>query len=130
MENALNNTGLFYKGIEEYENDIDNVIEAMIHKNERIVFALVAEKAGVTNFVVRKYPELRNYILSQIKHYKEIQVINQKIDRASESLIKQGKALTFMSIINKCKFPSDVAYQNPYIKDKIRSVLADNKSKI
>ncbi|SKA79151.1 hypothetical protein SAMN05428976_103234 [Clostridium sp. USBA 49] len=127
MENALNNNSLFYKTMEEYENDIDSAIEDMISKNERIVFALVAEKSGVTNFVVRRYPELRNYILKQIKYYKEIQVINKKIDKACKSLIKQGKSLTFISIINKCKFPIDMAYNNLYIKDKIRSVLINNR---
>jgi hypothetical protein len=127
MENALNNDSLFYKTMEEYENDIDSAIEDMISKNERIVFALVAEKSGVTNFVVRRYPELRNYILKQIKYYKEIQVINGKIDKACKSLIKQGKPLTFISIINKCKFSIDMAYNNLYIKDKIRSVLINNR---
>lgn len=127
MENALNNTSHFYKDIEEYEDDINTVIEAMIDKNERIVFAIVAERAGVTNFVVRRYPELRNYILNQIKYYKEIQVINAKIDKAAKSLIRQGKNLTFMSIMNKCKFPSDMVYQNSYIKHRIRSVIINSR---
>jgi hypothetical protein len=124
MENCLNTTELFYKDLEEYRNDINTSIENMISTNERLVFALVAEKAGVTNFVVRKYPELRNYILQQLVHYKEIQVINQKIDRAVNSLIKTNKTITFLAIVNKCKFNSDMIYQNQYIKDKIRQVLS------
>lgn len=125
MENCLITTELFYKDLMEYKVDINNTIEYMITANERLVFALVAEKAGVTNFVVRKYPELRNYILQQLVHYKEIQVINQKIDRAVGSLIKANKAVTFLAIVNKCKFSSDMIYNNQYIKDKIRKVLSE-----
>jgi hypothetical protein len=124
MENCLNTTELYYKDLEEYTVDINTAIENMIKTNERLVFALVAEKAGVTNFVVRKYPELRNYILQQLVHYKEIQVINQKIERAVNSLIKTNKTITFLAIVNKCKFNSDMIYQNQYIKDKIRLVLS------
>jgi hypothetical protein len=124
MENCLNTTELFYKNLEEYKIDINTAIENMIKTNERLVFALVAEKAGVTNFVVRRFPELRNYILQQLVHYKEIQVINQKIERAVNSLIKTNKTITFLAIVNKCKFSSDMIYQNQYIKDKIRLVLS------
>lgn len=127
MENALNNTGLFYKSVEEYQADVSSVIEMMIIKNERLVFAVVAERAGVTNFVVRKYPELRNYILQEVMHYKEIQVIDQKISKAAASLVKHNKPLTFISIINKCKFSQELVYKNSYIKDKIREILINNK---
>ncbi len=125
MESCLNTTEIYYKHLEEYKVDINNTIEAMITANERLVFALVAEKSGVTNFVVRKYPELRNYILQQLVYYKELQVINQKIDRAVNSLVKANKTLTFVAIVNKCKFSSEMIYQNQYIKDKIRSVLSN-----
>lgn len=124
MENCLNTTELYYKDLDEYKVDINTAIEHMIKTNERLVFALVAEKAGVSNFVVRKYPELRNYILQQLVHYKDIQVINQKIERAVNSLIKTNKTITFLAIVNKCKFNSDMIYQNQYIKDKIRLVLS------
>jgi hypothetical protein len=125
MENCLNTAEIYYKDLEEYKVDINNTIEHMISTNERLVFALVAEKAGVTNFVVRKYPELRNYILQQLVYYKEIKVINQKIDKAVNSLVKSNKTVTFLAIINKCKFSSDMIYQNQYIKERIRRVLSD-----
>jgi hypothetical protein len=126
MENCLSNTSLFYKDVEQYKLDINNIIESMILNNERLVFAVVAEKSGVTNFVVRKYPELRNYILEKLVYYKEIQVINQKIDKAVLSLKKSSKTITFMAIINKCKFTTDVVYRNNYIKDRILFALCEN----
>lgn len=127
MESCLNSIDVYYKDIEEYKIDIDNVINHMICKNERLAFAVIAERAGITCFVIRQYHELRNCILRRMEYYKEIQIINRKIDRAVNSLIKSNKSLTFMSIINKCRFASDVVYQNKYIKDRIRSVLAENK---
>jgi hypothetical protein len=125
MESCLNTAEIYYKDLEEYKIDINNTIEHMISTNERLVFALVAEKAGVTNFVVRKYPELRNYILQQLVYYREIKVINQKIDKAVNSLVKSNKTVTFLAIVNKCKFSSDMIYQNQYIKERIRKVLSD-----
>jgi hypothetical protein len=125
MEICLNTAEIYYKDLEEYKIDINNTIEHMISTNERLVFALVAEKAGVTNFVVRKYPELRNYILQQLVYYREIKVINQKIDKAVNSLVKAKKTVTFLAIVNKCKFSSDMIYQNQYIKERIRKVLSD-----
>jgi hypothetical protein len=127
MENCLDSTDLHYKNVEEYKLDTDKVIKAMIDRSERIVFAEVAEKAGVTRFVVRRYPELRNYILSRIVYYKEIQVIDNKIDKAVNSLNKANKALTFMSIVEKCKFSSEAVYKNEYIKCKIVAVLQQKK---
>jgi hypothetical protein len=126
MENCLSTTKTFYKDIEEYKDDIDNVIQNMIYNKERLVFAIVAEKSGVTRFVIRQYPELRNYILHKMVHYKEIHVINQKIDRAVASLLRSNKSITFMAIVNKCKFNADIIYRNQYIKHKIKSVIADN----
>ena len=124
MENCLNITEVYYKDLEEYKVDINNTIKHMISTNERLVFALVAEKAGVTNFVVRKHPELRNFILQQLVYYREIKVINQKIDKAVTSLIKANKTITFLAIVNKCKFSSLVIYQNQYVKERIRRVLS------
>jgi hypothetical protein len=125
MENCLNTAEIYYKDLEEYKVDINNTIEHMISTNERLVFALVAEKAGVTNFVVRKHPELRNYILQQLVYYRDIKVINQKIDKAVSSLVKANKTITFLAIVNKCKFSSDMIYQNQYIKERIRKVISD-----
>ena len=126
MENCFNNTDSYYKDIEEYKVDINNTIQHIISKKERLVFAIAAEKAGVTRLVIRQYPELRNYILQKMVYYKEIYVINKKIDRAVDNLLKTNKSLTFISIISKCRFSSNAIYQNQYIKDKIRSVLIEN----
>ncbi len=127
MENCLSSTDVYYKNIDEYKVDIVTVIEHMISKNERLVFAIVAEKADITRFIIREYPELRNYILHKITYCKEIHAINKKINRAVNSLLKSNKNITFISIINKCRFSSDIIYQNQYIKDQIRNVLIQNK---
>lgn len=127
MENCLNNADIYYKTIEEYKIDILHIIEHMISKNERMAFAVVAEKAGITPFVIRQYPELKKYILQKMIYLKEIQSIHQKIDRAVISLLKANKNITFLSIINKCSFDSEIIYQNHHIKDKIRRVLTENK---
>jgi hypothetical protein len=129
VENCLNNINTYYKDIEEYKIDINNTIEHIISNNERLVFAIVAEKAGVTRFVVRQYPELRNYILQKMVYYKELNLINKKIDRAVNSLLKSNKSITFISIVNKCNFNSDDVYQNQYIKNKIRTLLIQNNQK-
>lgn len=129
MENCLNTTKTLYKDIQEYKNEIDNVIQNMIYNKERLVFAIVAEKSGITRFVIRKYPELRNYILNKMVHYKEIHVINEKIDRAVASLLKSNNSITFIAIVNKCKFNSDMIYRNQYIKDRIKNIIASNIQK-
>lgn len=127
METCLNTTDIYYKDVEEYKFDIESIIKEMILKNERLVFAVVAEKSGITRFVIRQYPELRNFILEKMVYYKEIQVFNKKINRAVDSLIRSNKSITFMSIVNKCKFNSDIIYQNQYIRTKIRDILMENK---
>jgi hypothetical protein len=124
MENCLNTEGVYYRDLDEYKINIDKTIEKMISKNERLIFASVAEKVGITPFTISRYPELRTYILKKMSYYKELQVINQKIDRAVDSLIRSKQSITFISIANRCKFGSDMLYQNQYIKDKIRSALA------
>lgn len=123
MENCLNNTEVYYKPIKEYVADIDKVIEFRISKNKGLVFAAVAESAGITVFVIREYPELRNYVLKRMLYYKEIQVINEKIDRAINSLLKSNQRITFTLIAKRCKFGSHIIHENQYIKDRIRSVM-------
>ena len=127
MESCLNIIDTYYKSVEEYKIDVDNVIQNMLSKGERMVFALVAEKSEVTRFVIRQYPELRNHILQRMSYYKELNVINQKINRAVNSLLKLNRKLTFIGIANKCNFTSDMIYKNQYIKDRIRSILIQNK---
>lgn len=128
MEEHLNITNLYNKDIEEYKVLINNVIENMLSKNERLIFAVVAERAGIDPYIIRKHPELRTYMLKKIMYYKEIHIINQKIERAVSSLIKSNKPLTFISIANKCKFSGNTLYQNQYIKEKIRCIIAENKN--
>jgi len=129
MENCLSTTGIYYKDIKEYKTDINAVIESMIANNERLVFSVVAEKASITPFVIRQYPDLRNYILQTMVNYKEIQVLKEKIEKAAASLAKSNKNLTFLAIINKCKFDSNMVYQNQYIKEKIRSIIAEQNQR-
>ncbi len=136
MENSLNNLAVcyteesYFKNIEEYKIDIVNVIKYLVSKDERLVFAIIAEKSGITRFVIRQYPALRNYMLEKISYYKEIQFINRKIDKAVKSLLKSNKNITFIALINKCKFSTDVVYHNSYIKNKIRNAIIENTKKI
>jgi len=129
VEICYNTTEVQYKTLDEYKVNVDNVLEAMISKNEGLIFAVVAERAGVTRFVIRRYPQLRNYILERMVYYKEVKLIDIKINRAVSNLLKSNKKITFMSIINKCRFNSDIIYQNPLIKDKILKALAENYQK-
>lgn len=126
MKNCSADEVSYYKDIEEYKTDVIDVINSLISENERLSFAAVAEKTDIDPLVIRMYPELRHYILEKIKYYKEIQVINDKIDRAVKGLLKSNKSLTFMAIMNKCKFSLNMAYRNKYVKDKIISALAEN----
>jgi len=127
MEICKTNENRRYKDVEEYEIDILMAIEDIISKNQRLVFATVAEKAGIINLVIRQHPQLRNYILQKIKYYKENQLVHQKIDSAVISLLKRNKTLTFMAVVDKCNFDTKTIYQNKFIKDKILKVLSENK---
>jgi hypothetical protein len=124
MENCLNSEVTRYKDLEEYKSDVNNIIENMISQNERLVFALVCEKTDINPLTIRRYPELRSYILERMVYYKELHVINSKIDRVVNNLIKANKRITFLEIVNRCKFSSEMIYRNQYIKDRIRSVIA------
>ncbi len=126
MENSIANDGIYFKNIEEYKIDIDQVIINIISKGHRLVFANVVKYTDINEFVIRKYPELRVYILNRISYYKEIQVINEKIDRAVKSLIGRNKNITVIALMNKCKFSSESIYENPYLKEKIRAVVVEN----
>jgi hypothetical protein len=126
VENCKNTSEIYYKDIDEYKSTVNDVIVHMIAKKERLVFAVVCERSGINPFIIRRYPELRNYVLQRMVYYKEIHVINQKIDRAVSNLLKASSNITFMAIVNKCKFSSDIIYNNQYIKDRIRNVIAAN----
>lgn len=127
MENSIQASEKRYKPINEYKENINRIIEEIMSKNEKLVFAIVAEKAEIDPLVIRKYPSLTQYILLTILNYKEKKVIDNKIDKAVDSLLKSEKRITFKAIVDKCKFSSDIIYRNEYIKNKIRSILADNK---
>lgn len=135
MENYFNDSNICikeeieFKNAEEYKINIDNTLKNMISKNERICFAIIAERSGITRFVIRQYPELRNCILEKMTYYKEIQIIDKKINKSLRNLLKNNKTVTFMSLINKCKFTTETVYHNEYIKQKIRSVIIDNVKK-
>lgn len=124
MENCLNSEEIRYKDLEDYKNEVNSVIEAMISKNERLVFAVVCEKLEITPFTIRRYPELRGYILEKIIYYKELHVIDTKIDRIVNNLIKANKKITFLEIVTRCKFTTEMIYGNQYIKDRICSIIA------
>ena len=127
MENYRISEDIQCENVEEYEIYVLMIIEDIISKNQRLVFATVAEKAGISNLVIRQHPQLRTYILQKIKYYKETQLIHQKIDRAVARLLKRNQKLTFISLIDSCNFDTKTVYQNQCIKDKIRKVLSENK---
>lgn len=132
MENYITKDNDLYNKVEDqdelnkYKADIDEAIENIIDKEERLVFANVAKAADITNITVFKYPELRGYILEKIKISKEIQVINKKIDRAIARLIKGNKKVTFVSLMNSCRFNANHMYSNPYIKERVRLAVIEN----
>jgi len=132
MENYITKDNEFYNDVENADNlskyklDIDEAIKAIISKEDRLVFASVVKGADITNITVLKYPELGGYILEKIKFEKEIQAIDKKIDRAIARLNKGNRRITFISLMNSCKFNSDHIYNNPYIKEKIRAAVIEN----
>ncbi|MGN9160075.1 hypothetical protein [Clostridium sulfidigenes] len=132
MENYITKDNEFYNDVKNSDNlskyklDIDEAIKAIISKEDRLVFASVVKVADITNITVFKYPELRGYILEKIKFEKEIQAIDKKIDRAIARLNKGNRRITFISLMNSCKFNSDHIYNNPYIKEKIRAAVIEN----
>ena len=132
MENYITNDNEFYndvgnqKKLSKYKSDIDEAIKTIISKEDRLVFASVVKAADITNITVFKYPELRGYILEKIKVEKEIQAINKKVDRAIARLTKVNRRITFISLMNSCKFNLDHVYKNPYIKERIRVAVIEN----
>ncbi|WP_125152650.1 hypothetical protein [Clostridium rectalis] len=129
MGNYYKNGVTYYKTINEYIIDINEVIDNIIYNNKKISFALVAQNANITPLVIKQYPELRSYILKKIDYYKNIKNINIKIDNAVERLCKSNKKLTFMAIVKSCRFPLDSIYKNKYIKGRILSVMLENIKK-
>ena len=114
--------------IEILKNKVDEVIIRIIEKKERLVFANVVKDADISNITVFRHPEIRGYILNQIKLQKEIQCINAKIERVINNLKKRGKRVTFVAVMNKCKFSLEEIYRNDFIKERIRSEVIKNSS--
>jgi hypothetical protein len=132
MENYITKDTKFYNDTEnedklnKYKANIDEAIKTIISKESRLVFASVVKVADITNITVFKYPELRGYILEKIKFEKEIQSINKKIDRAVARLNKGNKNITFIALMNSCRFNADHIHSNPYIKGRIREAVLNN----
>lgn len=117
---------LYFKELEEYKEEINKAIEQINKDNNRLVFANVVKTAGINEFIVRRYPDLRLFILDRIKYYKEIKIIDDKIDRAINTLIKSDKNITVIALMNKCKFQPELIHNNIYLKEKIRKAVIDN----
>lgn len=132
MENYITKENSFYNDMEnqaelnKYKTDVDEAIRTIINKGDRLFFANVVNVANITNIIVFKHPELRGYILEKIKISKEIQDINKKIDRAVARLTKGNKKITFIALMNSCRFNADHIYSNPYIKERIRAAVLEN----
>lgn len=109
-----------------YKVKIDNAIKDIIDSGKRLVFASVAKKAEVTQITVYKYPELRTYILKEIEIQKQLQVINERIEKAVIRLKKSKKKITFVALMNSCNFDYDDLTRNSYIRDRVRVVVIEN----
>jgi len=135
MENYITKENGFYNDMEnqdelnKYKADVDEAIRTIINKGDRLFFANVVKVANITNITVFKHPELRGYILDKIKISKEIQDINKKIDRAVARLTKGNKKITFVALMNSCRFNADHISSNPYIKERIRAAVLENIKK-
>ena len=112
--------------INEYKKNIDCVVEEIISTNGRLVFANVVKKANITNIDVYKYPEIRTYILNIIEFKKQISLIDKKIEDAVKRLKKVKRRITFVALINSCKFNYMDIDINSYIKKRIREVVIEN----
>ncbi|MEG0307555.1 MAG: hypothetical protein RR636_06405 [Clostridium sp.] len=134
MENYITKDYDFYSDIDregkikEYKFQIDNAIKKIMAKGARLVFANVVKVGDISNITVLKYPELRGYILDNIKFEKEMYVINQRINRALARMIKSNKKVTFIGLMNSCRFNSDDIYNNGYIKERIRETVIESSN--
>lgn len=136
MENYITKVeGFYYDGngcyeedsvVDKYKKSIDSAIQEIINSDKRLVFANVAKEAEVTNITVYKYPELRTYILKEIEFQKQLQVINEKIEKAVNRLKKSKKKVTFVALMNSCNFDFDDMARNVYIKARVREAVIQN----
>lgn len=124
MESCLNLSS--YKDVEDYKNDIDNAIQDILNRNERLTFASVVKNVDITPITISKYPELRMYILENIKLKKEMKVIDDKINRAASKILNSKENLTFMGLVKRCRFSLELVYKNPYIKESLLKALKEN----
>ncbi|MGG7163204.1 hypothetical protein [Clostridium ihumii] len=124
MESCLNLSS--YKDVEDYKNDIDNAIQDILNRNERLTFASVVKNVDITPITISKYPELRMYILENIKLKKEMKVIDDKINRATSKILNSKENLTFMGLVKRCRFSLELVYKNPYIKESLLKALKEN----
>lgn len=124
MESCLNLSS--YKDVEDYKNDIDNAIQDILNRNERLTFASVVKNVDITPITISKYPELRMYILENIKLKKEMKVIDDTINRATSKILNSKENLTFMGLVKRCRFSLELVYKNPYIKESLLKALKEN----
>lgn len=127
MDSCLKGAELYTESVEKYKIHVDEAIVSILSNEERLVFAIVVEKARITPYIINQYPELRNYVLESMKYHKEIHVMDKKINKAINSLTKGNKTITFLAIMKKCKIGLDNAYHNEIIKDKIRDAIIKSK---
>ena len=115
-----------YKSLDEYKSSIDITIAEILLTTENLVFANVARKSGVNEFVIRKFPELRGFILKQIMKHKNRHVINCRILKVVENLNRGKKNISFLTVLNKCKFSNELELEKEYIYKRIKEVIAEN----
>lgn len=103
-------------------------VKELIWNKERVVFANVVKAAEISPIIIYKHPELRTYILQEIKKQKELQWINYKIDKVVERMIKKNIRLSYMGIINRCKFIAKDERMYPEIRQIIRNIVIHNSA--
>lgn len=107
---------------------VQRAIKELIKDKERVVFANVVKAAGISPIIISKYPELRTHILKEIKKQKELQYINNKIEKIVERMIKRNIRLSYMGIINRCKFTANEDKVYPEIREIIRNIVINNSN--
>lgn len=123
----LANEELYFKSPEdkeqEYRDNIDNALEKIVALNDRLVFFNVVKEADISSIDIYRHPGLRSYILEKIKEKKIEIYIDKKINRVVSDLVAKDKKVSFVTVMNRCKFTQEELKDNPIIKDKIRRIV-------
>lgn len=128
MNSAQSYDEITYLQLDEYKNKVKETISLALQKTDSIIFANIAREAGVNEFVIRKYPALRTFILNEILQVKKKHVINCRIEKVVNNLISKNQNITYVTVINKCKFSNEFNEEREFINSRIRELIALNST--